>query len=321
MITEKSSAPIQTEWPSGSWFLDWGSPADLIAFKKNRVIAQGRTKFQAYEIFLTSLYGQVLVLDGRLQSAEADEAIYHEAMVQPAMVAHPEPRRVLILGGGEGATLREVLRHPTVSQAVMVDIDEELVQACREWLPTFHRGAFEDPRTELVFADGRAWLEGQPDGSFDVALLDLPEPLEAGPALKLFTREMYELVRRKLTPQGVMAVQSGSAGIHGRMMPDIHQTLRAVFPRVMAYAAFIPSFMDLYGFHLAGGPEFTWPAPQEVASRLKSRGLKSFFWFSPAFSASLPLLPAYLIERLEKDGRVLTDASPFGPREGERVFF
>jgi len=286
MITEKSSAPIQTEWPSGSWFLDWGSPADLIAFKKNRVIAQGRTKFQAYEIFLTSLYGQVLVLDGRLQSAEADEAIYHEAMVQPAMVAHPEPRRVLILGGGEGATLREVL-----------------------------------PRTELVFADGRAWLEGQPDGSFDVALLDLPEPLEAGPALKLFTREMYELVRRKLTPQGVMAVQSGSAGIHGRMMPDIHQTLRAVFPRVMAYAAFIPSFMDLYGFHLAGGPEFTWPAPQEVASRLKSRGLKSFFWFSPAFSASLPLLPAYLIERLEKDGRVLTDASPFGPREGERVFF
>jgi spermidine synthase len=321
MATEKSIAQQKPDWPVGSWFLDRGSPADLIAYEKKQVIVQGETTFQEYEIFLSSLYGHVLVLDGRLQSAEKDEAIYHEAMVHPAMVAHPEPHRVLVLGGGEGATLREALRHPTVTQAVMVDIDEELVRMCEKWLPTYHAGAFNDPRTELVFADGRAWLEGQPDGSFDVALLDLPEPLEAGPALVLFTKEMYELVRRKLTPQGLMAVQSGSAGIHGRMMPDINWTLRAVFPQVMAYAAFIPSFMDLYGFHVAGGPEFTWPSPAEVASRLNSRGLDWFLWFGADFSASLPFLPAYLAKRLEKDGRVLTDAEPFGPRPGERVFF
>jgi spermidine synthase len=321
MATEKSIAQQKPDWPAGSWFLDRGSPADLIAYEKKQVIVQGETTFQEYEIFLSSLYGHVLVLDGRLQSAEKDEAIYHEAMVHPAMVAHPEPHRVLVLGGGEGATLREALRHPTVTQAVMVDIDEELVRMCEKWLPTYHAGAFNDPRTELVFADGRAWLEGQPDGSFDVALLDLPEPLEAGPALVLFTKEMYELVRRKLTPQGLMAVQSGSAGIHGRMMPDINWTLRAVFPQVMAYAAFIPSFMDLYGFHVAGGPEFTWPSPAEVASRLNSRGLDWFLWFGADFSASLPFLPAYLAKRLEKDGRVLTDAEPFGPRPGERVFF
>jgi spermidine synthase len=321
MATEKPTAQQKPEWPAGSWFLDRGSPADLIAYEKKQVIVQGETTFQEYEIFLSSLYGHVLVLDGRPQSAEKDEAIYHEAMVHPAMVAHPEPHRVLVLGGGEGATLREALRHPTVTQAVMVDIDEELVRMCEKWLPTYHAGAFNDPRTELVFADGRAWLEGQPDGSFDVALLDLPEPLEAGPALVLFTKEMYELVRRKLTPQGLMAVQSGSAGIHGRMMPDINWTLRAVFPQVMAYAAFIPSFMDLYGFHVAGGPEFTWPSPAEVASRLNSRGLDWFLWFGADFSASLPFLPAYLAKRLEKDGRVLTDAEPFGPRPGERVFF
>ena len=321
MATEKPTAQQKPEWPAGSWFLDRGSPADLIAYEKKQVIVQGETKFQEYEIFLSSLYGHVLVLDGRLQSAEKDEAVYHEAMVHPAMVAHPEPRRVLVLGGGEGATLREALRHPTVTRAVMVDIDEELVRMCEKWLPSYHQGAFNDPRAELVFADGRAWLEGQPDGSFDVALLDLPEPLEAGPALVLFTKEMYELVRRKLTSQGLMAVQSGSAGIHGRMMPDINWTLKAVFPQVMAYAAFIPSFMDLYGFHVAGGAEFRWPAPAEVASRLNSRGLDRFLWFGADFSASLPFLPAYLAKRLQQDGRVLTDAEPFGPRPGERVFF
>jgi spermidine synthase len=321
MEREKEKSSHHPDWPSGDWFLDRGSPADLIAYEKKQVLVQGKTKFQEYEIFLSSLYGHVLVLDDRLQSAQADEAIYHEAMVHPAMVSHPDPRRVLILGGGEGATLREVLRHGTVSRAVMVDIDEELVQVCWKWLPTYHAGAFEDPRTELVFADGRAWLEEQPDESFDVALLDLPEPLEEGPALVLFTREMYNLVRCKLTPQGLMAVQSGSAGLHGRMMSDINWTLSAVFPRVMAYAAFVPSFMDLYGFHLAGGNKFIWPSTQEAAVRLKARGVTSFQWFGPEFSASLPLLPGYLQERLKNEGRVLTDAEPFGPRPGERVFY
>jgi spermidine synthase len=321
MANQTNLSPQKTRWPEGDWFLDHGSPADLIAYEKKEVIVRGQTKFQEYEIFQSSLYGRVLVLDGRLQSAEKDEAIYHEAMVHPAMVAHPEPRTVLILGGGEGATLREVLRHRSVARAVMVDIDEELVQLCETWLPSHHRGAFHDPRAELVFADGRAWLEKQPDGSFDVILLDLPEPLELGPALKLFTREMYELVCRKLTPQGVMAVQSGSAGIHGRMMPDINCTLRAVFPRVVAYTAFVPSFMDLYGFHVAGGESFQWPPPAEVAGRLQARGLYTFQWFGVDFSACLPRLPVYLQNRLEKEGRLLTDAEPFGPKPGERAFF
>lgn len=320
MAEKEPTAQQKPEWPAGDWFLDRGSPADLIAYEKKQIITRGRTKYQEYEIFVSSLYGHVLVLDGRLQSAAKDEAIYHEAMVHPAMLAHPEPREVLVLGGGEGATLREALRHHTVTRAVMVDIDEELVRMCEKWLPSYSAGSFQDPRTELVFADGRGWLEAQPDGAFDVILVDLPEPLEEGPALTLFTKEMYELIKRKLAPQGVMAVQSGSAGIHGRMMPDINCTLRAVFPQVMAYAAFIPSFMDLYGFHVAG-PEFTWPSPAEIAARLKARGLERFLWFGAAFSAGLPLLPAYLAERLQRDGRILTDAEPFGPRPGERLFF
>lgn len=308
-------------WPSGDWFIDLSSPADLAAYEKQEVLVSGKTRFQDYEIFRSRQWGKVLLLDGRLQSAEKDEFIYHEALVQPALAAHPDPRRVLVLGGGEGATLREALRHPCVEAAVMVDIDRELVEVCRQWLPEFHQGAFDDPRVALVFADGRAWLEAQPDGSFDIILLDLPEPLEEGPALLLFTQEFYGLVQSKLASGGLAAVQSGTAGPWCQLMPDLNCTLRAVFPRVAAYTAFVPSFMDLYGFHLAGGEDFVWPSPQEVAARLQRRDISSLRWLGPELAAGLPFLPVYLQKRLAREGRVLTDAAPFCPPAGERPLF
>jgi spermidine synthase len=303
------------------WYLDLDHRFDLTGFRRDRVVVAGRTEFQRFEIFENRLWGRMLILDGRLQSAEVDEFIYHEALVQPAMLAHPDPRRVLVMGGGEGATLREVLRHPGVAQAVMVDIDGELVGLCKEWLPSFHAGAFDDPRTELVFADGRDWLGAQPDGALDVIILDLTEPLEAGPALKLFTREMYELVRSKLAPGGVVAVQSGSAGLLGHLMADLNATLRAVFPRVVPYTAFVPSFMDLYGFHLAGGRDLTWPGAATAAGRLKDRGLTMLKWLGAEFFASRPFLPTYLQACLAQGGRVLTEARPFGPRPGEPAIY
>jgi len=309
------------DWPTGDWFLDQETPGELIAIKKEKVLAAGRTSFQDYEIFESSMWGQSLVLDGRLQSAALDEFIYHEALVHPALVAHPDPRRVLILGGGEGATLREVLRHPPVREAVMVDIDEELVDLCRRLLPSFHRGAFDDPRVRLVFTDGRAWLAEQPDGSFEVIILDITEPLEEGPASLLFTREMFELVRQKLAPGGIVAVQSGSANILGRLMPEINRTLRAVFPRVWAYAAFVTSFLDLYGFHLAGGDDLVWPDAARIEASLASRGIIDLGWYEPHFGAVLPQLPRYLKERLARLGRVLTDAEPYAPRAGARQRF
>ncbi|MGQ9689337.1 MAG: fused MFS/spermidine synthase [Desulfobaccales bacterium] len=310
-----------TPWPEGDWFVDQDSPGDLIAVKREKVLAAGRTAFQEYEIFLSSLWGTALILDGRLQSAELDEFIYHEALVHPALVAHPDPRRVAVLGGGEGATLREVLRHAPVFQAVMVDLDRELVELCRRHLPSFHAGAFEDPRTSLVFADGRAWLAETPDAAFDVIIWDLPEPLEEGPASLLFTQEMFTLVRRRLAPHGLLAVQSGSGNMHGRLMADLNATLRAVFPRVRAYTAFVTSFMDLYGFHVAGGEDFDWPDASLIEARLAARGVAGLRWYGPEFGAALPRLPRYLEDRLARQGRVLTDAQPYKAQAGGRRSF
>jgi len=307
--------------PPEDWFIDGNDRFDLTGFHRDRVLLTGRTGFQAFEIFENRLWGRMLILNGHLQSAELDEFIYHEALVQPAMLAHPDPRRVLVMGGGEGATLREVLRHPGVTQAVMVDIDAELVGLCKEWLPSFHAGAFDDPRVELVFADGRGWLTAQPEGTLDVIILDLPDPLEAGPALTLYTQEMYELARVKLAPDGVLAVQSGSADLQGHLMADLNATLRAVFPRVVAFTAFVPSFMDLYGFHVAGSENLTWPSATTAAARLQKRGLTSLKWLGAEYFASLPSLPKYLEARLMRDGKVLTDARPFRPRPGEPSFY
>jgi len=318
-MVEESRAP--QVWPPEDWFIDLNNRYELTGFHRERVVLTGRTGFQAFEIFENRLWGRMLILDGRLQSAEVDEFIYHEALVQPAMLAHPNPRRVLVLGGGEGATLREVLRHPGVAQAVMVDIDGELVGLCKEWLPGFHAGAFDDPRTELVFADGRGWLAARPEASLDVIICDLPEPLEAGPALQLFTREMYELAASRLAPGGVLAVQSGSAGLQGRLMADLNATLRAVFSQVVPYTAFVPSFMDLYGFHVAGDADLTWPNMTVAAARLEERGLNTLKWLSAESLAALPCLPKYLVAHLAREGKVLTDDRPFGPRPGEPSFY
>jgi len=321
MAPEDERKQTSTVWPAGDWLVDQDSPIDFLAVKKERVLAAGKTSFQAYEIFENAQWGKVLMLDGRLQSAEVDEFVYHEALVHPAMVAHPDPRRVLVLGGGEGAALREVLRHPVVSLACMVDIDGELVEVCRQLLPSFHGGAFDDPRTCLVFADARAWLADQPDGSFDVIIVDLPEPLEEGPASLLFTREMYHLARQKLGPDGLMAVQSGSGSMFGRLMADIHRTLQAVFRKVTAYTAYVTGFMDLYGFHVAGNKNFIWPTISRIETCLRDRGITGLRWYEPEFAAGLPRLPRYLKERLERGGRVLTDAQPYVSHQEGRLSF
>ena len=131
------------------WLHDDINP-DLVQLHSiKQVIYSGKTKFQSIDIVDTGSFGISLVLDGKIQSSEQDEFIYHEALVHPAMLSHSNPERVFIAGGGEGATLHEVLTHNTVRRVAMVDIDKEVVDICRRFLATFHRGSFNDPRAEI----------------------------------------------------------------------------------------------------------------------------------------------------------------------------
>src|SRR5512146_423373 len=170
---------------NSKWFFDYLTPEEGHIHGIKTTLYSKKTAFQQMEIMDTGSYGRCLVLDQKMQSSEVDEFIYHEILVHPAMLMHPNPKRVFIVGGGEGATLREVLRHKSVEYCMMVDIDQEVVEKSKELLPEWHQGAFDDPRTDLRFMDARKYLEETTD-SYDAIIIDISEPVEEGPAYLLF---------------------------------------------------------------------------------------------------------------------------------------
>jgi spermidine synthase len=249
-------------WAEGHWFAVEGETY------------RGRTRFQDVLILDTTEYGRMLVLDGHVQSVEDDEDIYHESLVQPAMLLHPDPKRVLIIGGGEGATAREVLRHPSVQQVTMVDLDGELVALCREHLPQWHAGAFDDPRVQLVVGDGLRFI-AEDAGGWDVIILDLVDAYEQGPSEALFATAFFSDVRAKLAPGGVVAVQAME---FSATCPDDHLVVRRnfapVFRHFISYTTFVPSFWCEWGYLLASDTHD--PAgltAAEVDARIAARGL------------------------------------------------
>jgi len=297
---------------SYKWFFEPTTAVEGHMHAIRRTIVETQTKFQHVEIMETPAYGKVLVLDGRIQSSQGDEFIYHEALVHPGMLAaESAPRSGLVIGGGEGATLREVLRYPSITRAVMVDIDGEVVELCRRYLPEMHQGAFEDPRTELRHEDARAYLERSRE-PFDFISIDLVEPLEEGPACMLFTREFYTLVRDRLTPGGTMTMQAGMTKI-GELpfFCAIHRTLTEVFPTVAGYQTFISCFGTPWGFLLAS--KSVDPRRQDAATvdRLVAERIRGSleYWDGQTHQHAFAL-PKFIRKAIAACTRVSTDAHP-----------
>jgi len=293
------------------WFSDYISPDLTMLHSIKARIYSGRSKFQSVEIVNTGSFGICLVLDGKIQSSEADEFIYHEALVHPAMLTHPQPERVFIAGGGEGATLREVLAHKTVKKAVMVDIDEEVVSLCRRFLPSWHQNAFEDPRAELHFVDARKYLDESSD-KFDVIIIDLADPLEQGPARLLYTQEFYQIVKQKLGPAGIMSVQAEPA--EWRNLDNftaIANTLRNVFPIARPYQVHVPSFLGLWGFVAASQSldphELT---PEEIDTRISKRISKKLESYDGLTHQAMFTIPKHIRQQLAASKRIITDKQP-----------
>jgi len=292
-------------------FSDYISPDLTVLHSVRERIYSGRTKFQSVEIIDTGSFGVCLVLDGKIQSSEVDEFIYHEALVHPAMLTHHGPERVLIAGGGEGATLREVLAHKTVKKAVMVDIDEEVVKLCRRLLPSWHEKAFDDPRAELRFADAREYLEESSD-EFDVIIIDLVDPLEQGPARLLYTREFYQIVRQRLGQTGIMSVQAEPSE-WGSLdnFAAIANTLRNVFSVVHPYQVHMPSFFGLWGFVTASESldpcELT---PQEINARISARVSRKLKSYDGPTHQAIFAMPKHIRAKLTASRRIITDKQP-----------
>ena len=276
------------------------------------VLYSGRSAYQGIQVLETASFGRVLVLDGKTQSAEVDEFVYHESLVHPALIAHPRPTSVCIAGGGEGATAREVLRHDTVQRVVMIDLDKEVVELCREYLPGHHQGALDDPRLELHYADAGAFLASSPE-RFDVLVLDLPDPFDGGTAYLLYADDFYRSLRARLNPGGVLVTQSGPASLlnHHEVFTAINRTLREVFPVVASYSAHVPSFGETWGFTVASLEASPAALTQEqVDRRLAERGVEGLRYYDGVSHLALFSLPVYLRQAIANEDRIITRESP-----------
>jgi spermidine synthase len=293
------------------WLRDSISEDFVQLHRIKEVLYTGQTKFQSVQIVRSGRFGICLVLDGKIQSCEEDEFIYHEALVQPAMITHPAPEAVFVAGGGEGATLREILSHRTVKRAVMVDIDEEVVALSQKYLPAFSRGAFQDKRTELYHVDARDYLAKSKD-RFDVIVIDLPDPIEAGPAYLLYTREFYQIVRDRLTDDGLIAVQAGSASLTELLnFTAVNNTLKSVFSIVTQYTVDMPCFGGPWGFCLASMKyDPTSLSPGEVDRRIAARSLTGLRFYDSLTHQGMFSLPRYIREALVSQHQLITDKEP-----------
>ncbi len=292
------------------WFIEWGTPTSAHMYGIKKVLYHTRSKYQ--DIMVAELYdvGKVLILDGKTQSSISDEFVYHEALVHPAMILHGEPREVLILGGGEGATAREVLRFKSVERVVMVDIDDEVIRVSKELLPEWHKGAFDDPRLELLIMDGLEYVEKTTD-KFDVIIADLADPLEAGPAYKLYTKEYYDKIKKLLKPGGVFVTQATSPNLTTYTHAVILNTIRSVFKHAVPYMAYVRSFDSTWGFVIASDSKDPLSLKPEYIDKYLSENVKGENkFYEGIIHLSMFTYPKYLKEIMEKVKDVATLENP-----------
>ncbi len=288
------------------WYIDHTSPGTANMYGIENYLKSLKTQYQQVEIADTEFFGRILILDGKVQSSEYDEYMYHEALVHPAMLMCPAPRHVLVIGGGEGATLREVLKHPAVEKLVMVDLDQEVVELCMEYLKRWHQGSFDDKRVEILYMDARKYLE-KVNEHFDVIISDVPEPVEQGPALKLFTTQYFRLIKSRLAEKGIFSLQAGDSSLPFiESHSAIYNTIKEVMPFVLTYRAFVPSYNTEWGFILAAPYSAQLPSSEGFNQLIAERNL-NLYYFDGSTADSMFSLPRDMRKRLKEETKIIDD--------------
>lgn len=293
------------------WISEYITPWDIYVHGVTKVLAYKKTQYQEMYIVESGAYGKGLVLDGKWQSCTGDEFLYHEALVHPAMIAHQSPRTALVLGGGEGATVREIFRWRTIEKAVMVDIDGDVVEACKEHLPEMHENAFDDPRLELIVGDALELLDTTKD-TWDIVISDLSDPIEEGPSFALFTKEYFEKIKRVLSPEGFCVIQAGPVApanltLHARLI----NTLKTVFPNVRSYASLTSTYGSPWGFALCSLNTIdTQPDPATVDKLLSENTTGGFRLMDGTTLLGMLQTPGYIRKAIEAETQIYTLKEP-----------
>ena len=276
------------KWYSETLHPDWQQ-----RFPMTREIYRQKTGLQELLIFETPRFGRVLALDGAVQTTEGDEFIYHEMLVHVPMFSHGAARDVLIIGGGDGGTLREVMRHGDAS-ATVVEIDRSVIDLCREYMPSLSDSAFDNPRAEVVIADGCAYMK-QVDRAFDVIIIDSTDPV--GPGEVLFTEAFYGDCKARLKPGGILVNQSGVPFIQPEGLRDAAARLRAHFAVATFFLAPVPAYIGgfmAFGYARDGEPSAP-PSADALQARFADAGLATRYYTSGVHAAAFAL-PRYIAD-------------------------
>ncbi len=272
------------------WFSERGNGIGQ-DFEVTSCLVDRQTPLQRLQIFETARNGRLLVLDGVIQLLESDEFIYHEMLVNPALMAHPAPRRVLVVGGGDGGAVREIARHPEIERIDWCEIDADVVACSREWLPSVAQ-ANDDSRVVLTIGDGSEFIRDHKE-AYDVIVVDSTDP--GGLAEPLFGAPFYRDVRRALRPGGIVSSQSESVFLFPQVVRHLHDITRAVFP-VSNYAMFyVPSYpTGTIGACVAGDGDVALPV-REAAPELVGQ----WRYYSAAMHRAAFTLPPFARRCLE----------------------
>jgi len=284
--------------PFSQWFVDQTGSDQVHCFGIKKVLIDYQSNYQKIQIIEIESLGKCLIIDGKMQSAEKDEFIYHEALVHPALLLHPKPANVLVIGAGEGATIRELLKYDNL-KITGVDIDQEVIEFSRKHLEGWHQGAFDHPAVKLIFQDGWDFIQ-QTEELYDVIIMDLPEPCADSPASRLYTPEFYQLAYERMTPDGILVTQA--EGIKPGQIEDhlvIRENLAAIFKYSYSYQTYIPSYDSPWGFLLGEKSHIDPLLPPGQIDQLITRKIKGQLRFYDGQThLSMFYLPSYLRSEL-----------------------
>jgi spermidine synthase len=284
-----------------SWIKDFATPYYAPSYKIKDVLYEKQSEYQNIKIAESHQFGKMLLLDDIVQLTEIDEFIYHEMLVHLPLLTHPNPLSIYIVGGGDGCTLRETLKHP-IEKVTMVELDKEVVSACQKYL-NVSKDSFTDKRVNLVFEEASMNLQNSKE-PYDIILVDSTDPI--GEAVKLFTPQFYHTASQYLNDNGLIATQSGSIIFQPNMLQMIVNNMKTVFPIVQVYTAIIPTYPGIYWSFTIGSKSLKADEIkiEELEKRINERRL-DFKYYNPKIHQSSFILPEFV-----KD--IISNKLPYG---------
>jgi spermidine synthase len=229
------------------WYTEKQTENMGLSLKVESLLHRETTPYQELAVLDTVQYGRMLVLDGMVQTTEKDEYVYHEMITHVALYTHPNPRRVAVVGGGDGGAVREILKHPSIEKVVLAEIDEAVIEAARRYLPSIS-SALDDPRVDIMVGDGIAHIKTRRD-AYDIVFVDSTEPV--GAAVGLFSRDFYQAIHEALTEDGILVAQTESPYVNASLIEKSFGHIRSIFPVSRLYLACVPTYpTGLWSFSL-----------------------------------------------------------------------